>query len=70
MILTMILIIVVEVIIKIIKMMMIDEERDLGNETVNEGDKGKNLFPKLAKAASTSQLQCFPHHHHYQESFT
>ena len=27
-----------------------NEDLDLfGNETVNEGDKGKNLFPKLAK---------------------
>ena len=59
-------------IMKMMRMMkMINEDEDLfGNETVNEGDKGKNLFPKLAKAASTSQLQCFPHHHHYQESFT
>ena len=30
--------------------MMTNEDGDLcGNETVNEGDKSKNLFPKLAK---------------------
>ena len=41
-------------------MKMTNEDGDLfGNETVNEWDKGKNLFPKLAKAALPHNFHVF-----------